>query len=169
MNKRFIGLVLLQIALLLSVAARYHWVDWTGQPVTLKTAPIDPRDLFYGDYVILNYEISRIDLDEVEHDVEPGDEPEQVYVLLERRKSGWHEMVGVFRSKPEPGPGQAVLKGTARRMWDGKLSIKYGIERYYVTENTGKKWEDARDELQFVDLKVSSGGDAVIKELRVGE
>jgi uncharacterized membrane-anchored protein len=33
----------------------------TGEEVLLKTLPVDPRDLFRGDYVILRYDVSRVD------------------------------------------------------------------------------------------------------------
>lgn len=167
MKKRLIWIVLLQAVLLLTIIGKYYWVERTGQPVTLKTAPVDPRDLFYGDYVTLNYEISRINLNQVPHDLGVVDEAEEVYVLLEQKDLDWHEAVGVFRERPEVKDGQAVLKGTVMFEHDGEAFIRYGIERYYVTENTGRKWEDARDQLTYVDLKVSGSGDAVIEELRL--
>ena len=34
-----------------------------------KTRPVDPRDLFRGDYVILNYEISNVNLEDVPSDI----------------------------------------------------------------------------------------------------
>ena len=33
----------------------------TGQEVLLKVQPVDPRDLFRGDYVVLRYDITRVD------------------------------------------------------------------------------------------------------------
>ena len=39
-----------------------------GQKILLKTIPLDPRDLFRGDYVVLNYEISQLNLDSIKHD-----------------------------------------------------------------------------------------------------
>ncbi|MEQ8611292.1 MAG: GDYXXLXY domain-containing protein, partial [Parvibaculum sp.] len=36
--------------------------------VTLETAPVDPRDIFRGDYVILNYAISSLALDNLDGD-----------------------------------------------------------------------------------------------------
>ena len=32
----------------------------SGRDVLLKTVPVDPRDLLRGDYVILSYDISRL-------------------------------------------------------------------------------------------------------------
>jgi hypothetical protein len=40
-----------------------QWTLETGVPVLLETQPIDPRSLFRGDYVRLNYTVSDLDLD----------------------------------------------------------------------------------------------------------
>lgn len=55
----------------------------TGTEVILKTEPVDPRDLFRGDYVVLNYEISTLDLEEI-----PVEDPyfeynDRIYLVLE--------------------------------------------------------------------------------------
>ena len=42
----------------------------TGKEVLLKTVPVDPRDLFRGDYVVLRYDISTIDLETVSTDIQ---------------------------------------------------------------------------------------------------
>ena len=33
---------------------------WTGEPILLRVVPVDPRDMFRGDYVALSYDFSRI-------------------------------------------------------------------------------------------------------------
>src|SRR4051812_430578 len=38
----------------------------TGQTVLVRVVPVDPRDLFRGDYVTLSYDFSRIQPDRVE-------------------------------------------------------------------------------------------------------
>ena len=38
----------------------------TGETILLRVAPVDPRDFFRGDYVILSYEFSRTPRDEIE-------------------------------------------------------------------------------------------------------
>ena len=52
----FILIVVLQLASLgAMIAKRVHLLN-TGKKILLKCEPIDPRSLFSGDYVILNYE-----------------------------------------------------------------------------------------------------------------
>ncbi len=65
MRWKFIFFVLLQVALLVGIIAyRQYWVA-TGEKILLRTAPVDPRDIFRGDYISLRYDISTLDLDDV--------------------------------------------------------------------------------------------------------
>ncbi|UFJ43051.1 GDYXXLXY domain-containing protein [Brevibacillus humidisoli] len=168
MSKRFVLLVLLQVLMLLSVVGKYYWISTSGHPVTLKTAPVDPRDLFYGDYVRLGFEISRIDLQSVQHDLEEPLYDTDVYVVLEQKGNVWHEAVGVYRHKPQLAPGQIMLSGRVP-YYDGymgeELRIVYGFERYYVPENTGREIEQSVEQGWYVDLRVSGSGEAVITRL----
>jgi uncharacterized membrane-anchored protein len=169
MNKRLVFLILLQMFLLLSIVGKYHYIAATGTVVTLKTEPVDPRDLFYGDYVILHYDISEIERDAVDTDLkEERQGPFPVYVLVEKKQNPWYEAVGVYERKPEPKPNQAVLRAKLYSFFPKQDSfyLKYGIERYYVPENAGRAIEQRRDQLNLVDVRVSASGDAVIERLR---
>lgn len=169
MTKRLFLLVALQIALLLTIVGKYHYISAVGEVITLKTAPVDPRDLFYGDYVILNYEVSQIDRSTVKTDLrEEREGPITVYVLLEKRNHPWYEAVGVYENRPAPSENQAVLRAKLSYFQPNMdtFSLTYGLERYYVEENTGRQWEERRDELSLVDVRVTDGGDAVIERLR---
>jgi uncharacterized membrane-anchored protein len=162
-------LVALQMALLLTIVGKYHYIAGAGEEITLKTAPVDPRDLFYGDYVTLNYEISRIARSSVQTDLsEERYGPFPVYVLVEKRSHPWYEAVGVYEKKPVPRDNQAVLRAKLHYFSpkEETLYLTYGLERYYVPENTGRQWEERREELTLVDVRVTGSGDAVIDELR---
>ncbi len=51
---------LIQIGLLGGMVADHASILRTGTEVALRTRAVDPRDFLRGDYVTLNYEISRI-------------------------------------------------------------------------------------------------------------
>jgi uncharacterized membrane-anchored protein len=56
MRKTFIILaVILQLVVLAYMAGEREYILRRGKVIYLRTAPIDPRDLFRGDYVRLNY------------------------------------------------------------------------------------------------------------------
>ncbi len=99
MRTKFILLVLLQVALLVGIIAyRQYWVA-TGEKILLRTAPVDPRDLFRGDYVSLRYEISELRLDKlnVEEEFILGD---KIYVVLEKAMDGTFQASSVTKRLP---------------------------------------------------------------------
>jgi len=94
-----------------------------GTEVVLRTAPVDPVDLFRGRYVRLGYDISRLP-------VEPGTEPgDTVYVALHREGAVWTG-AAAMRARPSG----TFVRGT----WDG-ARITYGIETYYVDEDEARR------------------------------
>jgi uncharacterized membrane-anchored protein len=154
-------LILAQALVLVGLVFSYYSVDWFGKELRLKTAPIDPRDLFYGDYVILNYEISRLSAEKWK-DGPPPQRDDTVYVLMRMNESalGAADAVGVFADRPEAGADEAVLKARVRMVWDEVIQLQYGLERYYVPEGTGKELE--RLQLQEVTVRVAPWGQAKV-------
>jgi uncharacterized membrane-anchored protein len=140
----------------------------TGQTVLVRVVPVDPRDLFRGDYVILSYDFSRLPpqgvegLSEIERGKRSKTEGRTVYVPLvpDTNKTHWRaEKVTVV--KPEAGP---FLKG----LMGPYGSLKFGIEAYYVQEGTGRHYEEAiRDRKLTAELAVTSSGQAALKALRI--
>src|SRR5687768_14587272 len=60
MRKRTILAAALQVLALAYMAGERELVVSMGRTIYLRTAPVDPRDVMRGDYVRLNYEISRV-------------------------------------------------------------------------------------------------------------
>ena len=52
-----IGAAALQLLALAYIAAERELIFRTGRVIYLRTAPVDPRDAFRGDFVRLDYEI----------------------------------------------------------------------------------------------------------------
>ena len=155
----------------------------TGTEVVLKTEPIDPRDLFRGDYVILNYEISTLDLDEVPVEDPYFNHNDRIYLAL-TLEDGYGVPKKIYRNPPD---NELYLKGTVKQLiydWeedeDGsivedprikELSVEYGIESYFVPEGRGREIERQQWEgEEKVDVKVvvDKYGNAVIKSLLIG-
>ena len=107
MRWKFIFFVSLQVALLAGIIAyRQYWVA-TGERILLRTAPVDPRDIFRGDYVSLRYDISTLDLDGLGAKGSFKSN-EKVYVLLEKNQEGIFNPVSVSR---EPPSGKRFIQG----------------------------------------------------------
>jgi uncharacterized membrane-anchored protein len=140
----------------------------TGQTVLVRVVPVDPRDLFRGDYVILSYDFSRTPREGIEglsldeRGKRSKLEGRTVYVPLvpDSNKTHWRaEKVTLV--KPATGP---FLKGLMQRHG----SIQFGIESYFVQEGTGRVYEQAiRDRKLSAELAVSSSGQAALKALRI--
>jgi len=121
MRWKFIFLVLLQVALLVGIIAyRQYWVA-TGERVLLRTAPVDPRDIFRGDYVSLRYDISTLDLDGLgaKGSFKPN---ERVYVLLEKTQDGVFSAVSVSRGLP-----------SGKRFIQGRVEYERTLSKWEVT------------------------------------
>lgn len=140
----------------------------TGKTVLVKVAPVDPRDLFRGDYVILSYDFSRVSQEEIEglSDKERASwkklESRPVYVPLVPDSNGVHMRAGKATVvKPAAG---LFLKGHMKRYG----SMEFGIEAYYVQEGAGRRYEQAiRDRQLSAELAVTSSGQAALKGLRI--
>ncbi len=133
--------VALQTAALVAIVGVKQWTLSTGTPVVLETRPIDPRSLFRGDYVRLAYMINRLDAGL------PGmgkviRAHETMYVTLRRDGTFW-KAVAVHETRPDPSPGDVVIKGEARYGANNvkTVDVRYGIEEYFVPEGQGRAIE----------------------------
>src|SRR5205807_818806 len=55
-----LGAVAFQVFVLVAMIALRAAPLLVGRTILLRVEPVDPRDLFRGDYVVLNYEIIRL-------------------------------------------------------------------------------------------------------------
>ena len=161
--------------------------------ITLQTQPVDPRDIFRGDYVILDYEISHLTENTTKRNgsdkttccyYEFWDETDKdVYVFLKPAGDVWHA-IGVSSSYDGDNlitdtntnitefvriKGKLTTVDNIERI-DGEenireLEITYGIENYFVQVDTGKTIETADD--VKVNVKVNKHGDSQIESLLV--
>ena len=161
---RFVLVVAWQMLLLVGLIAWKQFTLVTGQSVLLRTVPVDPRDLFRGDYVILGYEISRIPRAQWK---EPAYEKGVVvYVSLRKRGRFW-EAESVSRNAPAAPDNAPFLRGTVTTAAPEELQVRYGIESYFVPEGTGTDLERAAGKGLVVEARVDRFGRAAIRAVRV--
>ncbi|MDF2960054.1 MAG: hypothetical protein K0S39_1789 [Paenibacillus sp.] len=158
--KLLLLIVLLQALFLCGIAGSYYAVGWYGNEIKLKTVPVDPRDLLYGDYVTLSYEISQLNPSLWKGEGELPKQGSRVYVLL-KPVNGLYEATGIYAEKPATAPDESVLKGRVRSSWTEEIRVEYGLEQYYVPEGTGKELEEAARHM-IVAVKVAPWGQAKI-------
>jgi uncharacterized membrane-anchored protein len=142
----------------------------TGREITLPIVPVDPRDLFKGDFVRLGYDVSAVPMRQLE-----GPQPSEnaaFYVVLEKKPDGTWQTVKLTRNvSQETSPERIVLKARAT-YWpapgsaDASVRVRYGIESYFVAEGQGVNLEQlARERKLAARIAVDSRGNAAIKGL----
>ena len=136
----------------------------TGREVVLQTVPVDPRDLFRGDYVVLAYPMSALDVSAFGLDPAWYTVGQTVYVLL--RQEGRHAVpMGLLLGPPSN--GALFIRGQVTAVEGGRLRVEYGIESYFVPEGQGLLLERARGDTLEVVAVVDASGRAAIKALRL--
>lgn len=144
----------------------------SGTDVLLKTAPVDPRDLLRGDYVILTYDISTISTTSITGTRPETGEVAKLHVRLKPGADGfWTVSAASFDPLAEE-DGSVVLLSQPVTIYDwewenaGNLTVFYGIERFYVPEGEGRPIEDGRNQGRVsVAARVSEDGQAQIRAL----
>ena len=136
--------------------------------VTLKSEPVDPRDIFRGDYVILAYGISTLAPSQIKGDANWKDN-EPVFVEITPSEDTWRA-VAAYAHVVTPELGNKIIRGQIQYYDDQNdtARIDYGIERYYVPEGEGRTLEDQRNKSALsVDVVLANDGEAAIKRLRI--
>jgi uncharacterized membrane-anchored protein len=144
----------------------------SGREITLQTVPVDPRSLFRGDYVILNYEVSQAKDVVTPKGIKRND---KVYVHLMRDAEGKWSVQKLTEIRPDiSGPSDVILKATVtnvigrQKNRSKSVRLKYGIESYFVPEGTGKALEKkVRERTIAAIVAVGRDGEAAIKGLDI--
>jgi uncharacterized membrane-anchored protein len=169
--------ILLQCALLILMAVDRVQILREGTEVTLQTRPVDPRDLLRGDYVVLGYDISQLPAGALAGQPAAERNP-VVFVKLAPNASGLYEAVSVHAEPVTVTAPEVLIRGrvsyscgSAGRTFCDKLTIRYGLESYFVPEGEGKKLEQARNQqkLRVVAAVLPSGRAAIKRLLLDGE
>lgn len=144
----------------------------SGTEVLLKTAPVDPRDLLRGDYVILTYDISTISTTSVTGQKPETGDAERLHVRLKPGTDGYWIVSEASFDPLQAEEGSVILLSMPVTIYDwewqnaGNLTVSYGIERYYVPEGEGKPIEDGRNQGRVsVAVRISDTGQGQIRAL----
>jgi uncharacterized membrane-anchored protein len=177
MRKSFVILaVILQLIVLAYMAGEREYILRNGKVIHLRTAPIDPRDMFRGDYVRLNYEISRIPVGRLKGADGAGGlkKGEKIFVSLKEGPDGLYELADAGLEKPKDGiylAGRLPYPYRTLRA-SNPIWINYGIEAYFVEQDRGRdieKRRGSRSDVQIpleMEIAIGPGGKALIRGYR---
>jgi uncharacterized membrane-anchored protein len=148
------GGVVFQLLVLVGMIAVKAAPLVTGDTVLLRVRPVDPRDMFRGDYVILSYEFSR--------GAFLGNPGQTVYVPLVPDQDGVHWRAD--KATPERPRQGKFLRGQVGR----GDQLEFGIESFYVQEGKGRQYEDAvRQRRLSAEVAVAADGQATLRSLKI--
>ena len=191
-TKLIIAAILVQFLVLGWMACEREWIVRNSPTVWLRTAPIDPRDLFRGDYVTLGYEISTIPAEKFGPELKThmadlakrqannsysGRNRETVlYATLQvHPESGVAEIATADLTPPASG---LFIKGRVRpylsSLQSSLTGVAFGIDAYFVQQGKGNELERRAPEgapagVQVpmeMQIALGRGGTAVLKDHR---
>jgi uncharacterized membrane-anchored protein len=166
----YAAVVALQVAVLLGMIWRQERILDSPVTVRLKCEPVDPRSLVSGDYVRLNYTISRLD-DEGIRNLAPGrsfDENDEIFVALAPDPSGAFHTAAAYAATYEALAGRydLIIRGEVASDWS--LEVRYGVEEYFVPQDEGKRIERRIGPGEvIVEVALAADGASAIKHLFV--
>ncbi len=164
-KKVFIAIGLFWLILIAGFVTYKEFTLKSGKEVLLKTRPVDPRDLFRGDYVILRYEISTLNMGSLNSNSDTDfEENDNIFVTL-IQGSVYAVATGVYKNSPKD---QLYIEGKVKQVGGDSLDIEYGIESYFVPEGRGREIERESGKNLDVLVAVDKFGNAVIKSVFIG-
>lgn len=137
--------VILQVLCLCYMAGEREWVIHRGQTVWIRTAPVDPRDAFRGDYVRLSYSMNQVERSRRKDGLATTNLAgivggTRVYAALSTpTEKGLVRLETLTDRKPSSG---LFLRGRTERSWgDQDLRVRYGLEAFFVEQGKGRDIE----------------------------
>ena len=122
----------------------------SGREITLPIVPVDPRDLFRGEYVRLGYDIGRVPASLLDGPL-PGANDAPSTSCWRRRRTARGSPSRCRARMPQrdlarPHRAEGAASAFGRTPWstpNAMQQVRYGIESYFVPEGQGKRLEDA--------------------------
>ena len=139
--------VLAQLAVPLALAGMAAADLAFGREIRLRARPVDPLDVFRGNYVVLRYDISTVSVPSA---VSRG---QRLCVTLSESDGVWTGRYGL----PERPGGRTAICGRARSDAEAgqSVGVEYGIETYYASAERAQEIErsiGARETFVVIDL-----------------
>ncbi|MCE5223045.1 GDYXXLXY domain-containing protein [bacterium] len=126
-----------------------------GHDIWVKPQPVDPRDMFRGDYVIFTYDFSRY------HGINDSQPGREVYAILSNQNKQYFELSYFSHEKPAD-INTIFLKGKALEELIDGADITYNIESYFVPEGEGKAYENYIGSDLLVKIHINPDGEATL-------
>ena len=177
---RYILAALLLCGLILAIVYQRAQILRDGREVRLDVVPVDPRDLFRGDYVVLDYRVSSVDVPkETTSEFRRG---QKVFVTLRPDESGKAKAVAISPERAAATGTDIVIAGKVLatdtcplnqagirdcKALNRAVRVAYGLESYFVPQGEGKKIETTEKARLEIVAAVTPSGQSAIKRLLI--
>ena len=162
-TRGLLATLLLQLGVLAAEYLNSVYPLWTGREIRLETVPVDPRSLFRGNYVRLNYKISEIELPEAIK-AEGLRWNEAVYVKLRKGRNDLHVFDGASLTRPESG---LYIRGRLQfpffNQAEQAYRLRYGIEALFAPEEKALALEEHLRDGGVAVIMLANNGKAALK------
>ena len=172
-------LVLLQLGVLAGELLVAVYPRWVGEPLRVQVQPVDPRDLFRGNYARLGYRFNRVSqaLWNGDHTLR---REQTVYVSLHQDDQGVWQAVAISETPPPSGhflrgrlrsamsaPAQRVINKLGQPQWrvpagPGDYLIEYGIEAWFAPKDKAQALQRQLRHGAWATLYVADNGRAAL-------
>lgn len=173
-TKSLIIILIIWAVILFGIIISKELVIHTGTKLMLQAQPVDPRDVFRGDYVVLTYKnlsvIKQADL-KYKYVSQSLEQWNNVYVLLDT-EGKYPKPIGVYRtiaSLKDKSQKGIFLRGYLTDKTNKELSIDYHIEHFFLPEGEGLKVERKTGADIAVEVIVNDEGSIVPLDLYVND
>jgi len=129
-----------------------------GELVILETAPVDPRDIFRGDYVILRYLIEEEAEERLELRGYEAGQPVYIEVSSTATSSSFSDA-----TQQRPQEGLYIQAEVNERQGEPRVDMP-SLNQFYVPEGKGLAIERMRNEL-LVEVSVKNGQARILRLL----
>ena len=155
----------IQALVISSIFYNAQYPLWYGKEVRFETEPVDPRDLFLGNYASLRLPIHSFPISNREplDDFRPGD---SAYVVLKQDGAVW-KPVDAFKRCPADAQ---CIRGRVQYRYQQRIELIYGLESFYASPERAMEIEsqtrsrNTPSRAQLV-VMIASNGQARIKAI----
>jgi len=168
----FMVALAVQAGLLIFLQGQKQWEISHGHRIVVSAQPVDPSDVFRGDYVVLRYGFSRVPralLGQVPEESLRGGKT--VYLRLEpepKGPAGWKASALALQPGKTLAPTAVMLRGEVKWSTDQELDLVFGCENFFVPQGRGQDLETAmREHKLAVALAITPAGQAYATQLLI--